>query len=106
MSRFFLELGARQDLDDHITYLFEEAGGDVAVRFVQSFQETAEKLVEHPEMGRVYVPDSAKLEGVRAFRVTGFPRHIIFYRIAGDRLQVERVLHASRDIWSVLGLED
>lgn len=40
---------------------------------------------------------------VRKWPVQGFPNHLVFYRIDGDRLDVVRVLHGSRDAEPIFG---
>ena len=45
------------------------------------------------------------MAGVRSWGIRGFPNHLIFYRPTDDRIEVIRVLHAARDIETILGRE-
>jgi toxin ParE1/3/4 len=56
-----------------------------------------------PELGIVREYDDPALLGVRMWRVTGFPNHLIFYRPIERGIEVVRVLHARRDIESLFG---
>jgi len=71
-----------------------------ARRFLVATYDTFEFLAANPGMGRsradLGFPD------VRSWRVRGFPRHLIFYRLVSDRVQVLRVLHGARDLPSEL----
>ena len=109
MRRRLLRTGrADRDLHEATAYLLQEAGEAVALRFLDSVEETFALLEEQPEIGRVYVPDNPRLSEMRAWHVHRFDRYLVFYRILDDEdaLRVERVLHGSRDLWKVLGLED
>jgi toxin ParE1/3/4 len=39
------------------------------------------------------------------WRVRGFDRHLIFYRPIADGIEVNRILHSSRDVAAVLEQE-
>ena len=47
-------------------YLAEEASLETALRFLSALEESFEHLLTHPEVGRVYVSDDARLTGIRA----------------------------------------
>ena len=40
---------------------------------------------------------------VRMWRVRDFEKYLIFYRPVGDRIQIERVVHAAQDYTRVVG---
>jgi toxin ParE1/3/4 len=97
---------ADQDLREATLYLLEEAGQDVALRFLSAVDETFALLEEQPGIGRGYVPENPELQDFRSWRVHRFERYLVFYRELEDTVRVERILHGSRNIWSVLGLEE
>lgn len=97
---------ADRDLEQTVVYLLEEAGEDAALRFVDAVDETFALLEEQPDIGRVYLPQDPRLQDVRTWRVHRFDRYLVFYRVLEDVVRVERVLHGSRNLWAVLGLED
>jgi toxin ParE1/3/4 len=97
-------LGER-DLEEATVHLRDHAGADVALRFVSAAAETFALLARHPEIGREYAPRDDRLAGMRAFRIHRFEQHLVFYRVEADAIRIERVLHGSRDLWALLGLD-
>jgi toxin ParE1/3/4 len=83
------------DLQASFRYLRKDDEG-VARRFLEAAYDTFEYLAEHPLIGRAR-PEFGH-EGLRSWRVEGFRRHLIFYRVLEDRVQIWRVLHGSRDL--------
>jgi len=77
----------------------------VAARFLVAAEATFERLAGMPGMGRPFLARRRRLAGVRVFPVRAFRKHLVFYRpLARERgVEVIRVLHAARDIGSVLG---
>ena len=88
---------ARRAIQDNAMWLLDDAGPDVAHRFVDAVRETLEGLEASPAMGPLCAFRSARLDGVRRWPVRGFPSHLIFYQVAGDDIDVIDVLHAARD---------
>jgi len=67
-----------------------------ARRFLEAAYDTFEFLADNPMIGRPR-PEFGH-EGLRSWRIQGFRSHLIFYRPQGDRVQIWRVLHGSRDL--------
>jgi toxin ParE1/3/4 len=67
-----------------------------ARRFLEAAYDTFEFLADHPLIGRAR-PEFGHAE-LRSWRIQGFRNHLIFYRPVGDRVQIWRVLHGSRDL--------
>lgn len=93
---------ADRDIDDHLEYLALEAGVAAARRFLDAVRATLERLSERPEIGSARRFIDHRLEGVRLWPVRGFRRHLVFYRLRDERLEVLRVLHGARDVESSL----
>ncbi len=90
---------AKEDLAKQYGWYDREADRDIAERYLQSFKNTVEMLVQQPEMGMVRRFQSSRLKGIRSFQMQGaFRVHLVFYRIEGDVLVVFRVLHGVRDL--------
>ena len=97
---------AARDLAEQADYLAERSL-DVAVRFSQAVAQTFRQLASMPEMGSPRPLRNPILAGLRRWRIPGFESHLIFYRPIHDGIEVIRVLHASRDIESILeGLQE
>ena len=63
-----------------------------AYSYVDELEKTCEALSDFPELG----PARPELgEGVR---MLPYENYLIFYRIYGDHIRIERVLHGARDI--------
>jgi toxin ParE1/3/4 len=93
---------ADQDLDDQAAYLATEANLQTALRFYDAASVTFGKIASMPGMGERWPSTHPRLGGLRVWRIEGFERHLIFYRAAGDGIEIVRVLHGARDIDTVL----
>lgn len=90
---------AEADLTHQYRWYLDNAGAEVAERFLAAFDVTVARLAARPELGRRRKFRAPELEGIRSFPVSGrFGVHLVFYRIAGDVLSVERVMHGARDL--------
>ena len=70
------------DLAEELTWFNDKAGPEVAEAWYQSVRDTIRLLSKQPYAGRErkdLVP-----AGLRSWRVTGFPRWLIFYGVEGD----------------------
>jgi toxin ParE1/3/4 len=94
----------RTDLDEQARYIAQDSL-DAALRFLTAAESTFEKLGAMPEIGRRRSFRHPSLAGVRSWAIPGFEKHVIFYRVAQDRVDVLRVIHAARDLRSILGSE-
>ena len=104
MPRVGQREAARRDLVEHFTYLAEEAGLDTAERFLTHAEATFRLLATQPYMGAPLPLRRPELAGLRKWRVDDFENFLIFYMPRQDGISVVRVLYATRDWWSLLGL--
>ena len=58
-----------------------------------------------PGMGEQRESTNPRLDGLRVWRIDGFPNHLIFYRPIEGGIEIIRVLHGARDIDAVLEAE-
>jgi toxin ParE1/3/4 len=72
-----------------------------APRFYDAVDRSCRRLLESPESVALYGFHGHDLADLRASPVRGFPKHLIFYRVVGQTVQIVRLLHASRDISAV-----
>ena len=75
---------------------------NAANRFVAAAERAFQLLAGMPAMGSRRRLDSPKLSGLRMWPVPGFEKHLIFYRPIEGGIEVMRVLHASRDLATIL----
>ena len=98
---------ARRDLVGHFVYLAENAGLDMAERYLSNAEASFSELAQQPKIGAPLTLTHPTLANVRKWRVKGFDNHLIFYepRPDPDGVSIVRVLHAASDWWQLLGFE-
>ncbi len=97
---------ADRDLDGQAGYLMQEASLETALRFYDAAAATFARLARTPTMGERHESANPNLDGLRVWRIEGFPNHLIFYRPIQNGIDVVRVLHGARDIDSALESEN
>ena len=71
----------------------------LAQRFTDAVKTTVRLLATHPRIGKQTDYDHSKLSGIRFFLVQKpFDKHLIFYRVCGDTLDIVRIVHGARDL--------
>jgi toxin ParE1/3/4 len=103
MPSVFQREAAKRDLVEHFVYLAENAGLDVAERFLDHARASFEELSRQPKMGAPVTLKHPDLAGMRKWRIKGFDNHLVFYQPRQDGVSVVRVLHATSDWWKTLG---
>ncbi len=103
--RVLLSPRADTDIDEHFTYLAEEGSLDTAARFLAATESGFQALLEMPELGAPRSFANPKLQGLRMWPIPGFEKHLIFYRPVTRGIEIVRILHAARDIESLLEQE-
>ena len=104
-ARFVLRRAAQRDIDSAADYLESEAGKDMALRFAHSAQASFAALGASPKLGPIVPTRKTELDGLRKWRVAGFPDYLIFYRSEQDRVRIFRVIHGAQDWWAALGID-
>jgi plasmid stabilization system protein ParE len=90
---------AEADLTHQYRWYLENAGVEVAERFLAQFDATVEKLALQPGLGRTTRFRARELSGIRSFPVGGrFRVNLIFYRSGSGVLGIARVMHGMRDL--------
>jgi toxin ParE1/3/4 len=79
-----------------------EDNPEAALRFVEATEEAFSLLEKTPEIGRSYQSLSRRLAGIRIWRVSGFEKHLIFYRPFSEGVEIIDVIHGRRDIPAIL----
>ena len=106
MTKVRRRAAARQDLTDHYVYLFEHAGVKIADQFLEAAEASFESLAAQPAMGAPQLLRMPELAGMRKWQVKGFETILIFYLVRLHGVSIVRVLHAARDWWELLGIEN
>ena len=69
---------ARRDLVDHFVYLAENAGMEVAERFLERAESSFGDLAGQPLMGAPLTLKHADHAGLRKWRIKDFDNHLVF----------------------------
>lgn len=86
---------ARQDRRDEVSYYRERAGNAVALRFVTALRAALDELGRHPATGSPLLGNALDIEGLRTWRVIGFPLTFWYFerpdcvdvvRLVGERM--------------------
>jgi toxin ParE1/3/4 len=97
MAKIYKRPAARRDLISHYAYLLEEAGLEVAERFLAQAEETFLALGLHPRMGVAVNAKVPEFSGMRKWPIKGFQRFLVFYLPRRNGISIARVLHSSQD---------
>jgi toxin ParE1/3/4 len=91
--RFEYSPAALDDLQNIQRYHLEQAGVTLAASLMARIHSTVERLIaRNPHVGRLR-PELGS--GIRSFPVLPY---VVFYRVAGRSVLVQRILHGHRDI--------
>lgn len=104
MPKVYQHEQAKRDLIEHFVYLADNAGLDVAERFLTNLEADFNELASCPLMGSPLTLRNPKLAGMRKWRVRDFDTILIFYVPHNNGVSVVRVLHGAQDWWGLLGL--
>jgi toxin ParE1/3/4 len=105
MPKVYKRGTAELDLEEHYIYLAENAGLDVADRFLTKAESSFADLAEQPGIGAPVDLRHPELTGLRKWRVSEFEKFLIFYLPRPDGVFILRVLHSAQDWWGILGFE-
>lgn len=73
------------------------AGVEVALSFIEVWQNTLTLLAHNPGVGSLRFEEDLHISGLRAWTMRGFP-HLVLYVVDAEGPEVQRVLHSARDL--------
>jgi toxin ParE1/3/4 len=89
-----------RDVEHAGSYIF--ARNPVAAdRFLKAVESTVQLLVREPFIG--HETGFRRALGYRSFRVRGYTRYLIFYRIRNEEVIFARLIYGTRDLPRVIG---
>jgi toxin ParE1/3/4 len=97
MKPVFRRSAADLDVEGIIDYYLEQAGEDIALKFVDALESTYARLARQPAAGSPRYAQELGLPGLRTWRLHGFPYRVFYFEYA-DSVEIWRVLHERRDI--------
>ena len=86
------------DILEQADWYAAQAGRGLARRWEKAVKSAILQAVRRLATGDPCVFRSKALSGVRRTNITGFPKHLIFYRFDDDEVLVLRVVHGARDL--------
>lgn len=92
MARVKLSAIARNDLEAIEEYGSVRFGEDVGAEYVRSIIQALGLLAQYPLAGRAR-PELRPTTRSRSHR-----SHVIYYRVSGETVFVQRILHSSQDV--------
>lgn len=92
--------GAEKDVDDLALFIAKNSHAQ-AMRFYDAINSTYEMILEAPGRWAVYGFTNSRLKDICKRSVLEFPKHLVFYRIDADMVEIVRVLHGARDLAAV-----
>jgi toxin ParE1/3/4 len=96
---------AKQDIIEAAYYIAEHGSLDASDRFLEAAEDTFRQLATMPGMGLMREVRNPVLAGMRQWRVRGFEKYLIFYRVTEKAVEILRVLHGARDLDSLFDEE-
>ena len=101
-KRFIVQSQAHRDVISQAEYYCQHSGDRLALRFFEATEAAFRFLLRHPSIGKpCRIPRHAE-QGVREFGITSFPRHLVIYRAIAEGIEIIRVVHAARDLETLL----
>lgn len=88
---------ARQDILETAKFIAND-NPEAGRRYFQAVKKTTEFITSNPKIGRQIIGH----DNLRIWFVKGFEKHLIFYKIVNNELQIVRVLHSAMDYQRLL----
>lgn len=101
MSRILKRRVAKTDLIEQADFIAQD-NLEAALRFLEAAENTFGQLARLPLVGRSRKVKSRIFANVRQFPISGFEKHLVFYRPIKGGIEVLRVLHSARDLNRIL----
>lgn len=86
------------DILEQAAWYKNQSGEDLANRWESAVTSSLLSILKQPTIGSPCRFKSEELADVKRIAVSGFPKHLLFYRIKAKELLVLRVVHGVRDL--------
>ena len=96
--RLLLSDAAIADILEQAEWYAEQADSTLATRWERAVTRTVLRAFEAPRTGAPCTFQAPELYDVRKMAITGFPRHLMFYRLREGEFEILRVVHGTRDL--------
>jgi toxin ParE1/3/4 len=86
------------DILEQADWYMARSGDALAKRWEKAVTSAVLHVVKNPAVGSPCTFRSSELRHVRRSTITGFPKHLLFYRFSEGELLILRVVHGARDL--------
>jgi toxin ParE1/3/4 len=93
---------AVSDIQEQAAWYGQRSGDDLAKRWENEVTAALIRIEKNPRCGAKCGFSADELQNIRRIPITGFPRHLIFYRSEKEEIRILRVLHGARDLENLL----
>jgi len=99
--RFALSDAAVADIVEQSEWYVEHSGTKLAKRWEKAVTAALRRILRNASAGTPCTFRSAALRNVRRVSISGFPKHLLFYKIQDAEIFVLRIVHGARDLESL-----
>ena len=97
-ARLVLSDASVADILEQGDWYVGQSGETLAKRWEKAVTKAVLSVVSRPTSGAPCTFQSPELHGVRRVAISGFPKHLLFYRFDGEAIFILRVVHGARDL--------
>jgi toxin ParE1/3/4 len=90
------------DILEQADWYVVQSGHRLAGRWQKAVMSAISLSVRRPAAGVVCTFRNPELHDIRRMHISGFPKHLLFYRFDDDEVFVLRVVHGARDLERLL----
>jgi toxin ParE1/3/4 len=105
MTRIIKRPAAKRDLIEQANFIALD-NLEAALRFLDAAERTFASLARLPRIGKSRKVKSYIFADVRQVPITGFEKHLVFYRPIKGGIEILRVLHGARDLRKIIDEEN
>ena len=96
-----LSEAAFADIVEQADWYEEKLDWKLAQRWSDAVTSAVVRIVRHPRSGTPCRFGPTELRNIRRMSISGFPKHLVFYRVWDSEVLILRVLHGARDLESL-----
>jgi toxin ParE1/3/4 len=97
-SRLVFTDAAVADILEQADWYAAQSGKTLSRRWEKAVMAAVQRVLNRPAAGALCTFESPELLGVRRTPVSGFPKHLLFYRFQAEEIFILRVVHGARDL--------
>ena len=90
------------DILEQADWYREQSDHQLSRRWERAVHAVLLRIAQNPRSAPLCRFKTKELGGIRRVRVSGFPKHLVFYRFQQNELLILRVIHGARDLENLL----